>query len=81
MNANNMKWKVYDLMEATGAIFGAVKALWNVSQEVDEGVDYYREKEIESDLPRDIKYAISKAEQLTKLLREWVKEAEANESK
>lgn len=81
MNIDNMKWKVYDLLEATGAIFGAVKALWNVSQEVDEGVDYYREKEIKSYLPRDLEYARSTAEKLVELLRTWEKEIQSDESK
>lgn len=74
MNIDNMKWKVYDLLEATGAIFGSVKALWNVSEEVEEGVDYYREKEIKSYLPRDLEYTREKAERLVELLREWEKE-------
>lgn len=76
MNLGKLHREVYNLWGAMGAVVGAIIGLWDISEEIDEGVDYYREREIKSELPSDIDYALRMSKKLTEVLQRLEKEVE-----
>ena len=74
MNEYTLERTVYKLIEQAGLIFGDINGLWDIMKELDEGVSYYREKELKDYVQSNMKYAKKSAEELIKIVTDFEKE-------
>ena len=76
MNENTLERTIYKLIEKAGSLFGDINGLWDIMKELEEGVSYYREKELKDYVQSNMRYAKMSAEELIKFVIDFEKEME-----
>lgn len=74
MNENTLERTIYKMIEKAGSIFGDINGLWDIMKELEEGVSYYREKELKDYVQSNMKYAKISAEDMIKIVTDFEKE-------
>lgn len=76
MNEYTLERTIYKLIEKAGSIFGDINGLWDIMKELEEGVSYYREKELKDYVKSNMRFAKTSAEELIKIVTDFEKEME-----